>query len=96
MGTTSAARHIEVEWFGVDVGYQGVTDGNGQKIAGVVYASLEMAARGHADSEEGMPLTLTCHVDNDRGRRFWERRGYRLIPDPKLQIEKEIYYRMVR
>lgn len=96
IGPTAAARHIQIEWFGVAVAYQGRTDDRGQSVAGVVYASVEQAARAHPDSTEDMPLTLVCHVDNDRGRRFWESRGYRLIPDPLAQVEKDVYYRMVR
>lgn len=92
----ATARHIEIEWFGIDIAYQGRKDDQGRSVAGVVYASVEAVARAHAESTEDMPLTLTCHVNNDRGLRFWESRGYRLIPVPHAQVEKGRYYRMVR
>jgi hypothetical protein len=57
---------------------------------------VEDDARNHQDSTAVMPFTLTCHVDNDRGLRFWKRRGYEIIPDPRLALEDEIYYRLVR
>lgn len=61
-----------------------------------VYGSLEAVAQRHELSTPTTPFTLACHIDNDRGRAFWERHGYGIIPDPKLEIEDEIYYRMVR
>ena len=68
---TVDARHIGIDWFGVDVAYQRRKDDNGQSVAGVIYASLEAVARAHPDSTTDMPMTLVCHVENDRGRRFW-------------------------
>jgi hypothetical protein len=88
--------HIEIGWFGVDLRYQGVVDDDGIKVADRIYASIEQVALAHPESTPEMPFTLVCHVDNERGRRFWRRHGYVLIGDPKLQLEKEIYERMVR
>lgn len=66
-------------------------------VAEVVYAEVERFAREHADSTDAMPITLTCHVENDRGLAFYrDKVGFSLIPDPKLQVERDIYYRMVR
>lgn len=89
-------KHIEIAWFGVDSRYQGETDDKGRLIADSLYATIETIARGHPDSTDDMPLTLVCHVENRRGRRFWERQGYRLIQDADAQVEKNVYHRMVR
>ncbi len=95
-GTHPIERHIEIAWFGVDTRYQGQKDDDGRSLAGLLYATVEQDALEHPDSSPAMPFTLACHVDNDRGLAFWERRGYHVIPDPKLRVEDEIYYRMVR
>lgn len=95
-GTTSMPVHIEIAWFGIDRDYQGVCDENGDKVADRIYAAVEDKALAHSDSTPDMPFTLVVHVDNDRGRKFWLRQGYTLIGDPKLQIEKNLYERMVR
>jgi hypothetical protein len=96
IGGAQVDRHLEIAWFGVDVKYQGERDDDGYSIAGRLYATVESTALGDERSTADMPLTLVCHTENARGRAFWERRGYRLIPDPKLQIEDDVYYRMVR
>lgn len=106
-GSALETRHIEIAWFGVHSDYQGVpyegedvespaTPVSTHSVAEVVYAEVERAARANERSTEEMPITLTCHVDNDRALRFYEKIGFRLIPDPKLQIERDIYYRLVR
>jgi hypothetical protein len=89
-------RQIEIAWFGVDTRYQAREDENGHKVAGLIYATVEAAALADPDSAADTPLTLACHVDNARGLQFWRRRGYHLIEDADLQIEKNLYYRMVR
>jgi GNAT superfamily N-acetyltransferase len=65
-------------------------------VADVVYAEVERFAREHPDSTEDTPITLTCHIDNARALAFYRRNGFTLIPDPKLQVLREIYYRLVR
>ncbi len=81
---------------GVHSDYQGLSDEAGYSVAGRLYATVENDARHHQDSNPKMPFTLTCHVENERGLRFWRRRGYEIIPDPQLELEDEIYYRLVR
>ncbi len=88
--------HIQIAWFGVDLEYQGQVDDDGVRVADRIYASIEEVARRHPDSTDAMPFTLVCHVDNERGRRFWMSHGYTLIGDPKLRIEDDVYERMVR
>ena len=89
-------RHLAIAWFGVDRRYQGLCDANGASVAGTIYATTEAAARAHEEAEDGMPFTLVCHEDNERGRRFWEGRGYRLINDADAQIIDGVYHRFVR
>ncbi|HVQ58401.1 MAG TPA: hypothetical protein VMS60_05775 [Solirubrobacterales bacterium] len=91
-----ADTHIEIAWFGVASAYKGVEDPEGNRAADLLYATLEGLALSHPDSSEDMPFTLTCHVDNIRGRRFWERQGYQLIGPPYAEVEKDRYHRMVR
>lgn len=96
IGSVLQPKHIEIVWFGVDSHYQGAAFDEAHKVADVVYAEVERFAQEHPDSTPGMPLTLACHVGNDRALAFYKRTGYRLIPDPKLQIEKNLYHRLVR
>src|SRR6202035_661133 len=63
-GSTAQQRHIEIAWFGVHSDYQGVSDASGHSVAGVLYATVENAARSHVESTDNMPFTLVCHVDN--------------------------------
>lgn len=81
----------------MDQDYQGRRDDAGNKVADSIYATVEAAALADARSSDDMPFTLECHVQNERGRRFWESHGYRLLPDPKNQVaDGGTYYRMVR
>ena len=91
-GEVSQPRHIEIVFFGVCSRYQGQKDDKGLSVAGQLYATVEQHARAHDESMDEMPFTLACDVENERGRRFWEHRGYRLIPDPELQVENEGRY----
>jgi hypothetical protein len=95
-GTEPVDRHLEIAWFGIDKRYQGVSDPTDRKIADLVYASLEGRAFADEQSSEDMPVTLTCHIDNFRGRCFWERQGFRLVGPPHAEVEKDRYHRMVR
>jgi hypothetical protein len=94
-GAHPTSRHLEISWFGIDTAYQGALDRSGRRVSDLVYASVEQRAIADSGGED-FPFTLTCHVDNFRGRRFWERQGYRLIGPPYAQVEKELYHRMVR
>lgn len=96
LGPEPADTHIEIAWFGVASGYKGAVDDEGVKAADRLYATLETTALAHEGSTEGMPLTLTCDVDNIRGRRFWESHGFRLVGPPYAEVEKNRYHRMVR
>ena len=93
---TREERHIEIGWFGVDAAYQGVRDDAGNRVADLIYATVEEAALAHPESSDDMPFTLECHVDNARGLNFWQSQGYDLLPDPQHRVENENYYRMVR
>jgi hypothetical protein len=95
-GTEPVDQHLEIAWFGIDSRYKGTCDSSGAKVADLVYASVEKAAVDDPQSNAEMPLTLTCHVDNLRGRRFWERQGYELVGPPNAEVEKDRYHRMVR
>jgi len=95
-GTEPTAKHLEIAWFGIDKAYQGTEDSAGRRISDLVYASVEQRAMAGSGTGEDLPLTLTCHVDNFRGRRFWERQGYRLVGPPYAEVEKDLYHRMVR
>jgi ribosomal protein S18 acetylase RimI-like enzyme len=95
-GVAVQPRHIEIAWFGVHTDYQGVRDEHHPTVAGLLYSTVEAAAKADPGSSDDMPLTLVCHVENERGLRFWRRRGYEVIPDPKLAIEDDVYFRMVR
>lgn len=96
LGTQPADTHIEIAWFGVASAYKGVIDDGGMKAADLLYATLEATALTDDKSAADMPLTLTCDVDNIRGRRFWESHGFRLIGPPYAEVEKNRYHRMVR
>jgi hypothetical protein len=95
-GTEPVDTHVEIAWFGIASEYKGVADSSGATVAELLYATLESIALDHPDSASDMPLTLTCHVDNIRGRRFWERQGYKLVGPPYAEVEKNRYHRMVR
>jgi hypothetical protein len=95
-GTEPVDKHIEIAWFGVDSHFKGVHDSTGHKAADLLYATVEQAARADGDSTADLPLTLTCDVDNIRGRAFWERQGYVLVGPPYAEVEKSRYHRMVR
>ena len=86
--------HIEIAWFGIDSRYQGAKDDHGRSVAGRLYATVEHTAR--SELGDALPLTLACHVANEHALCFWRRKGYRLIEDAELQIEDDMYYRMVR
>jgi hypothetical protein len=97
IGSTPQPRHIEIEWFGVHSEYQGEKDDEGRSVAGLIYATVEGSALAHPESQDDMPFTLACDVDNKHGQGFWGSRGYRLIPEPDLKLENDgRYYRMVR
>ena len=91
-----ANRHLQIAWFGVDAAYQGATDHEDRRVADVIYATVEEAALADPRSHDDMPFTLVCHVENERGLRFWRRQGYGVIADRRAQVEDEVYYRMVR
>jgi hypothetical protein len=95
-GTEPVDRHLEIAWFGIDRRYHGANADSGARVSDLVYASVESKALSEDEAAEGMPLTLTCHVENFRGRRFWERQGYQLVGPPYAEVEKERYHRMVR
>jgi GNAT superfamily N-acetyltransferase len=67
---------IRIPYFGVDARFQGERDPDDRSWAGRLYAALEALARQHEDSEDGMPVELFCIEENERGRRFWTRRGF--------------------
>jgi hypothetical protein len=95
-GTEPVDRHLEIAWFGIDRRFHGVTAESGARASDLVYASVERRALSDEEATDEMPLTLTCHVDNFRGRRFWERQGYQLVGRPHAEVEKDRYHRMVR
>jgi GNAT superfamily N-acetyltransferase len=95
-GTEPVTKHLEIAWFGIDKAYQGASDPEGRRVSDLVYASVEQRAIVDLGVGQDIPLTLTCHVDNFRGRRFWERQGYRLVGPPYAEVEKDRYHRMVR
>jgi hypothetical protein len=67
---------IRVPWFGVTRELQGARTSQGHSCAGVLYATVEADAVGHAGSVPGMPVELFCDERNERGLRFWARRGF--------------------
>jgi ribosomal protein S18 acetylase RimI-like enzyme len=89
-------KHLEIAWFGVDSKFQGQAGEDGIKISDSLYAIVEQRAEADDDFTPDMPITLTCHIDNVRGRRFWERLGYRIVGPPYAEVEKNRYHRMVR
>ena len=95
-GTEPVDEHVEIAWFGVCSAYKGRSDSAGNKAADSLYAVVEQRALAEDRATPDMPFTLACHVDNFRGRRFWERQGYRLVGPPYAEIEKNRYHRMVR
>lgn len=95
-GSVLKPRQIEIAWLAVHSEYQGVPYDGRHTVADVVYAEVERFACEHPDSRPDMAITLTCHIENLHALRFYEKNGFRLIPDPKLQVENEIYYRLVR
>lgn len=95
-GTEPVDRHIEIAWFGIDKRYRGAAMESGAKVSDLIYASVEQRALVDEEATDEMPVTLTCHVDNFHGRRFWERQGYRLVGPPYAEVEKDRYHRMVR
>lgn len=87
---------IEIAWFAIHLDYQSTKYDEAHSVADVVYAAVERAARAHEESTDDMTITLTCHINNRRALRFYERTGFKLIPDPKLQVERDIYFRLIR
>jgi ribosomal protein S18 acetylase RimI-like enzyme len=87
---------IEIAWLAVHSEYQRTPFDEQHTVADVVYAEVERFAREHPDSLPDMAITLTCHIDNRRALDFYEKNGFRMVPDPKLQVENDIYYRLVR
>jgi len=97
LGGQAAETHLEVAWFGLDKAFQGQRDEtSGEKLADLLYSTLEDDARASLKTSDDMPFTLACDVENQRGRYFWERHGYRLIGPPYPEVEDARYYRMVR
>ncbi len=85
---------IFIHWFGTQERFRGAKLDSGELGAGVLYATLEADARGHADSAADTPILLDCHVDNGRALAFWESRGFvrfELIESPSGR-----YHRMRR
>jgi hypothetical protein len=72
----SPGRVIRVPWFGVQTEHQGAVDAAGNKCAGVLYSTLEADALQHENSEPDMLVELFCDARNERGLRFWSRRGF--------------------
>ena len=89
-------RHIEFEWFGVDVRFQKKKVMDEYSLAQLLFRVSEDAARNHPDSEEDMPMTLTCDVSNERGLGFWASQGFHEIKNADLRVEKGRYLRLVR
>ncbi len=67
--------HIEVAYFGVHREFRGQTTEAGYKCPDILYATLEHDARSHENATKDMPFTLECHIDNERGERFWRQQG---------------------
>jgi hypothetical protein len=94
--TEPVDRHIEIAWFGIDNDYKGQCLPSGEKIADVLYATVEGAALADEETDADMPFTLSCDIENPRGRRFWESHDYRIVGPPYAQVEDDRYHRMVR
>ncbi len=91
--------HIEIAWFGIHRDYQGQDTNTGCRCADALYATVEGDARSHENSAEDAPITLPCHVDNARGRKFWLRQGFRdfqMIEGREPGEKPQKYQRMVR
>lgn len=70
---------VHVPWFGIDGRYQGLRDDDGDLCADTIFATLVRHASSDTHVHAGMLLQLVCHVDNDRGLRFWKRHGFEEI-----------------
>lgn len=91
-------KHIEIASFGIHVDYQGQPLASGELCADHLLATVVAEALGHKDSTGGMPVTLACHVDNEKGLRFWKRHHFEKVKDVEQQAKdspNSRYQRMV-
>lgn len=72
---------IQMQYFGINLRFQGARLADGTKCADVLYATLEKDAIEHDESTPGMPIDLMCEKDNDYGIRFWQRQGFEIIDE---------------
>jgi len=96
--TGEAEKQIEIAWFGVDSRYQGVATATGERCANRLFATVLADALAAEDSTDDMPVTLLCHVDNQRGRRFWMGQGFEDAADAEQRPpggQAQRYQRMV-
>jgi ribosomal protein S18 acetylase RimI-like enzyme len=85
---------IEIEWFGVDVHYQGQRTEEGDSIARTLFETVEYRAHAHGLSTPDMPLVLEVDEDNLDAQGFWEHLGFELFE--WAQVESDRYLRMIR
>jgi GNAT superfamily N-acetyltransferase len=71
------ARHIAISWFGVHRAFRGERTAAGFGCAATLFRQVENDARTTDPGASNLPMTLSCHVDNDHGHDFWQRRGFR-------------------
>jgi len=69
-------RHVEIAAFAVHPDYQDTISTDGALCADQLYRTVLDDALGHQDSISDLPITLSCHIDNESGMRFWKRHGF--------------------
>ena len=90
--------HIEIAWFGIHRDYQGMKADTGERCSVRVYATVLAHALADDDSTDDMPVTLTCHLDNDRGYKFWQSLGFSDAAEAEERLpdgQPQKYRRMV-
>jgi hypothetical protein len=92
--TDDAEPGIRIPYFGVDHHFHGRRNEAGERLADVLYATVEQRALSHPASSEGMPFELYCDEANIRGQHFWARNGYQDV-GPAYHGDKR-YRRMIR
>lgn len=88
-------RAITIEWFGVDVRYQGQRTEAGYSVATTLFETLESKAREHELSTDDMPLFLEVDVDNEDAQGFWEHLGFEFLESVEV-LQRGRYRRMLR
>jgi len=87
---------IGIEWFGVDIAYQGQRTVDDESIAKTLFSTIEMRAREDTNSTPDMPLVLEVDEENTVAQGFWTHLGFEYLDTVVVEPPRRQYLRMFR